>query len=165
MTVRRLEMNKEESIKQSQEKYRKIKERNEKEKQERKEGIAYIHENNGIDCFKLDIHDYSICIAYTYDPKKEIVSLSMCYQSPMDAYSARVAKGLLGNRMKNRDNKFFAEIPMSRKDVVKLRDKKSFRIFIAASFISNALIEKNIPDCIRRDIKLLSFIYFCPEDL
>jgi hypothetical protein len=158
-------MTREESIKNSQEKYKKIKEKNKKEKQERKEGIAYIHENKNIDCFKLDIHCYSICIAYSYDPKSEIVSLSMCYQSPKDEYSARIAKGLLGNRMKNEDKKFFAKLPISIDDFIMLRNKRAMRFFVASSFISNALIEKNVPDCIRRDIKAYEYIYFCPEDL
>jgi len=141
-------MTREESIKQSQEKYRQVRERNKQEIQKRKEGVAYIHENK-IDCFIMVINYYDVCVAHKWDG--DDLCFSMCFKSPKDEFSARIAKGLLGNAMKYETRDRFVRIPL--KDEKKyLKKQKGIRQFICGSIICNAMVNDMMPECIRRDV-------------
>lgn len=141
-------MTKEESIKQSQAKYKLIKEQNKRETEKRKEGVAYIHENK-IDCFVMGVNYYDICVAHKWDG--DDLCFSICFKSPKDQFSSRIAKGLLGIAMKYENRDRFVRIPL--KDEKKyLKKQKEVRQFICGSIICNAMVNKVMPECIRRDV-------------
>jgi len=97
------------SIQASREKYSKRRKESEDYQHKIKSGIKYLHDNKlESNIFAIDVGPYEVTFCYEWEKSKhkgyKELTYSYCVKSLKDEYNWKIAKGLLGYRLNNRND-------------------------------------------------------------
>jgi hypothetical protein len=76
-----------------------------------KTGRKFVSDNNVI-ISSMQIHDYTVTIGLMFGKSKDRVNIAYSICSPRDTFSARTGRGLIGNRLLNKD-RCYCELTLS----------------------------------------------------